>query len=358
MGRPGSERVEEVRRRLRARAVSPAQRPGDRFLSAREVARAFEVSYQTAHRLICELEGEGLLERRAGAGTFIPSGGAGAQRVLLAFSERARRPHSFGARLLGEIQARLDANRVPWKMRWVRGAPSASTSAPHSSSASTWLQPGFLPVLWEAPALRDECVRARRAGLLLNERPQPGLEASWFDSVSIDDFSGGACAAQLLLERESSSTEKGPRATRKYLCVLAGPSSDARAVARRDGFLTLCQKHPKARVQVLEARGWFFEDGRALAQEVVRAGSGGIFAGNDRLAHAVATWCDENTIQRPPLVGFDDAPVAQAEDLTTIAIPWGEVVGGAVEILKKRLGGDTGAPRQLIVTPRPIVRRL
>jgi DNA-binding LacI/PurR family transcriptional regulator len=60
----------------------------------------------------------------------------------------------------------------------------------------------------------------------------------------------------------------------------------------------------------------------------------------------------------PRLVGFDDAPVAEELNLTTIAIPWDEVIGGAVEIIKRRLNGDTSAARQLIVTPRPVVRKL
>jgi hypothetical protein len=40
--------------------------------------------------------------------------------------------------------------------------------------------------------------RNQIAALLLNDRPRPGLEAALLDSISIDDFSGGASAAQLL----------------------------------------------------------------------------------------------------------------------------------------------------------------
>ena len=41
------------------------RRAGQRFVSARYLSQRFKISYQTAHRLLTELEGDGLIIRRA-----------------------------------------------------------------------------------------------------------------------------------------------------------------------------------------------------------------------------------------------------------------------------------------------------
>jgi hypothetical protein len=243
---------------------------------------------------------------------------------------RARREASFGARLLSDLTARLDNDGTPWQLTWTDKKVRISHSR--------------LPVLWEAPDAMRECARLRHAAILLNDRPQPGLEATLLDSISIDDFSGGASAAQLLLS-------KNPRA--KKLAILAGPEGDARAQQRRDGFLSVAP-----RAATVASQSWFFEDGYAVAKNVVNLGQDGVFCCNDRLAEAVSQWCRDENVAAPPLVGFDDAPVAERLDLTTIALPWDEMISAALEVVKRRLVGTGGAARQLILTPCPVLRRL
>ncbi len=329
MSRPRSEKVENVKEKIRIRLREGVHRPGDRFLSTRDVAGTFEVSYQTAHRLVRELCEEGWLERRAASGTFIAGQTPAPVGVQLFWSARARRRGSFGARLLSDLTRRLDRDRIVWKIAWVDTA---------------WkMHPKYFPIVWEMPRILEECVEHKRGALLLNDRPQPGLQAAFFDSVSMDDYSGGACAAQLLMKEAPSQTR---------FAVLSGPSSDSRSNARRDGFLSLAQ------AQVIESQSWFVEDGLRVADKVLSAGRDGVFCCNDRLAQAVLDYARQHKVLCPPLIGFDDAPVAEELNLTTIAIPWDEMVSGATEIIKRRLNGDTSAARQLIITPRPVVRKL
>lgn len=332
MSRQRSPKTELVKEKIRTRLREGVYRPGDRFLSSREVAGTFEISYQTAHRIISELSAEGLLDRRAASGTFIPGGRVEMLGVQLFWSERARRKGSFGWRLLHDLTTRLKRDRIVYKIAW---ADAARLAAPGSK---------YFPVVWERPEIVQACVQNKRSALLLNDRPQPGLEAAWLDSVSIDDFSGGVCAAQLL-SKEAGRTAK--------FAVLTGPLDDARANARRDGFLSLARN-----AIVVSSPTWFLEDGYEIAGQAVKSGHDGIFCGNDRLAQAVLAWCEEHKVLCPRLVGFDDAPIAEELNLTTIAIPWDEMIAGAIDILKRRLNGDTSAARQLIVTPRPVVRRL
>jgi len=72
----------------------------------------------------------------------------------------------------------------------------------------------------------------------------------------------------------------------------------------------------------------------------------------------VLQWCEQHGKTPPPLAGFDNAPIAEALDLTTIAIPWDELVDGVVRVLKQRLAGDRAVSSQQIFNPRPIVRSM
>ncbi|HEX9995906.1 MAG TPA: GntR family transcriptional regulator [Abditibacterium sp.] len=329
MPRSRSARVEEVEARLRLRLTQGVYRAGDRFPSAREVAAHFAISYQTAHRILAGLEGEGLLERRLKSGTFVPGGKRVWDGAHLFFSERARREGSFGARLLEKLTRRLARDGVHFKISW---------------GDATKIKRDFFPVAWENPTVIAECIRAHHPALLLNDRPAPGLSATYLDCVAVDDFSGGASAAQLLTRRLG---EKSP------LAVLGGPQGDGRSQARVGGFLSLAPQSA-----VFAAQSWFHEAGFELASAVLGSGAHGVFCANDRLAQGIFDWCRENAQSPPVLVGFDDAPIAETLGLTTIAIPWDELVGGAGEILKRRLNGDAGAARQILITPRPILREL
>lgn len=331
MARQRSTKVAEVKAKLCLRVREGVHRPGDRFLSTRAVAGTFEISYQTAHRILQELCDEGLLERRFASGTYIAGGQREFYGVQFIFHPRARRPHSFGARLLEGLIKRLDRDRVAHKLSW--------------ALEKIKLDEDYFPVIWESPVAVEKSLRRRRPALLLNERPQPGLSATLLDSVSIDDFSGGVCAAQLLL-RERKSIDGGA-----HYAVLSGPAADARSSARRDGFLSLLP-----RASVIAAQSWFFEDGFKVAARVVRRGSRGIFCCNDRLAEAIAVYCRRLERPCPKLVGFDDAPVAEQLNLTTIAIPWDEMIAGAADLIKRRLDGDASTAHQLILTPQPVIR--
>ena len=330
MPRPRSQKVELVLQKLRTRLQAGVHRPGDRFLSARELEGAFGISYQTAHRILGELCGERLLERRAGSGTFLPGGIVDLQGVQLILNPRAKTPKSFGARLLEDLTRRLDADRISWKLNFSDGTERVSRTR--------------LPILWEAGEALRECGVSNRCALLLNDRPRPGLESALIDSVSIDDFSGGASAAGLLQNASRGKSQ---------FVVVTGPEDDSRSQDRRDGFLSVC---PKAHVVV--AGSWFMEDGTKVAPVALREGSDGVFCCNDRLAEAVWRWCETHGHPLPPLIGFDNAPIAESLDLTTIAVPWDDMITGALDVVKKRLAGGGGAARQLILTPLPVIRRL
>lgn len=329
MARPVTERIQDIRRELESRLRNDPLRPGERFFSNRSLAERYGISYQTAHRLMRALEEEGLLHRDRSSGTYVSSG-ITLRHVELCFHARARQRDSFGARLLSLVEHALQAAGLATRRTWIAG--------PHAVPRDVY------PILWESsgPGLvRFE--GPHHFGLILNDRPPPGLRSSFLDSLSTDDYSGGAAAAELLLERELK-----PR----QLSILAGPRGDGRSDARVRGFLSVARK-----VSVTHASTWFYEAGLQVASRVLRESPGGVFCANDRLAAALQDCVRARGECREPLiVGYDDAPIALARRMTTIAIPWEEIAQGAAVLALARIRGDTSPARAQIFSPRPLIR--
>lgn len=350
MPRPRTAHVQSVRQKLIARTRDGLHRPGDRFMSNRAIAEQFAISYQTADRLIRELVAAGHLVRHPRSGTFLPGSRTTLTGAQLILHGRCRRPGSFGQRLLRHLTAALDAARIPWLL-----STTTDTSRPRLSR-------DHYPVIWESPQTLSMCVDLNRPALLLNDRPAPGLASLFVDSLSTDDFNGGAIAAQLLTRpsrdptgRRSPSHAGLPNHETNALdpndfAILAGPLDDPRSQARVAGFRSVL---PAA---VISAESWFYEEGLLAAPRVLAAGPRGIFCCNDRLAEAIIQHCRTFARPLPPLVGFDDAPVADRLDLTTIAIPWPELTTAAVDVIRHRLATPTTTARHQTFTPRPIIR--
>lgn len=329
MARARTQRVEEVKTRLLARIRDGMYQPGDRFLSAREVAEKFSVSYQTAHRLISELCEQGHLQRVPASGTFLPGRPVKLVGAQLLFHPRGMPAGSFGQHLLSLLQGRLQREGVDCAVTW--------------SGSQKAIRRDRFPVIWEQPEVLRACIESRRNALLLNDHPPVGLDATRVDSVATDDFAGGVSAGQLL--QQQTGRQRG-------FVVLAGPKDDLRSQQRVAGFMS------QVATRVVYAGAWTLEAGLSVADEALALRAPGIFCCNDRLAESLVIAAREMQVECPPLVGFDDAPIAEKLNLTTVAIPWNELVAAAVAVVKRRLAGDRSTACRQIFAPRPIVRSL
>ncbi|MBK8479288.1 MAG: substrate-binding domain-containing protein [Opitutaceae bacterium] len=326
MARPRSARVAEIKAKLVARIRDGFHRPGDPFISNRALAERDRISYQTAHRLLEELVGEGWLERRISSGTFIAGRAERIEGVQLIFSRRAQSPGSFGASLLQRLVRSLRDAHIPFVQSLV--------------DTEVRFRARHLPVIWECPGLLERRANERRFCVLLQDSPPPGLGASYIDCVRTDDFSGGVCAAQVLLERPCSPSG---------LVIVAGPDNDQRSARRVKGFLALV---PGARI--IHSGGWFVEHGRRAAPQVFEDTVTGVFCCNDRLAQGLLAEFETRGIRpAPSVVGFDNAPIAEALHLTTIAIPWEQFAQETLALVQNRLSGDSSPARQIILSLRP-----
>jgi DNA-binding LacI/PurR family transcriptional regulator len=251
---------------------------------------------------------------------------------VLIFHPRAKRKSIFGAKLLDCLVAALDRERIDWRMVWTNPA----------DSKRALLVADRYPVIWERPEVVEKLISLQRCALLLNQRPPAGVGSTLIDSISVDDFSGGAGAAQFLLAR-------CPRSTPQF-AILSGPVNDPRSSARVAGFLSIAQ------ARVVSAPTWFYDDAKTVAVNVLRAGPDGIFCCNDRLAEAAIRSCAILGMTRPAVVGFDDAPVATWLKLTTVAIPWEGLVAAASSVIRRRMTGAASSAIAQLISTRIIVR--
>ncbi|MDD5199131.1 MAG: substrate-binding domain-containing protein [Terrimicrobiaceae bacterium] len=272
---------------------------------------------------------KGLCRPRRGAGTFVTSKFIVAPgKALLIFNRRAQRGGSFGDELLHRLEAHLASRGIPFESAW------------HDAIRS--VGPGHLPVAWEAAReIVEQTALARRFALMVNSSPAPGLQATWVDSVAVDDFSGGVCAAQIL----------APFAWRGKTIVLGGPKNDFRSQGRIAGFCSVIRN-----ASALHAGTWFAEEAGRSALAVARSGARAVFCCNDLLAQAVLFSCSKTGFSPPKLVGFDDAPIARELGLSTVALPWEGLVQTTADRILKRLSGDAEHAARILLAPRPVCR--
>ncbi len=338
MPRPVSEKVRRITTLLRQNVEQGVYRPGERFPSTRSVAARHGVSYQTAHRVLAALVAEGLLEARHGSGTYVAGAAQLPEGVLLLFHTRARRPGSFGFHLKRLLEDALTKESIPFRTAW--------------TDAGRARHPNLLPVFWELQAAEGEeyATSDGAYALILNDRRIAGLEASRVDTISTDDYSGGVCAAEVLLTH--AKLQDSPERQSRVM-ILAARADDARSEDRVDGFRSLL---PVGRSRIVEAGSWNREDGTRAAGALLARSPSAIFCCNDRLAEGVVRYARREKIALPPIVGFDNAPIAEELNLTTIAVPWQEIVATATEIIKKRMAGNRAMARRQVFAPSPIVR--
>ena len=83
---PGISLYEQVVYAVKRAVVSGQIRPGDPFPSVRALSKELKINPNTAHKVITQLTGEGLLEVRVGIGTIVaassPATGSERSRLL------------------------------------------------------------------------------------------------------------------------------------------------------------------------------------------------------------------------------------------------------------------------------------
>lgn len=190
----------------------------------------------------------------------------------------------------------------------------------------------------------------RGVPLVLLNRVTEGAQP---DSSTADDRSGGALAAELLLE-----------AGHRDIGALFGPPDTSTGRGRERGFReALDHAGVPLRADWIRHGPFDYGYGRTAIVELTAAGEhpSAVFCANDIIAIGAMDMAGDRGISVPgdlALVGFDDLDQASwsSFDLTTIAVPFDAMVDCAVELLVDRIGGYEG-PGRPVVHPVTQVRR-
>lgn len=174
------------------------------------------------------------------------------------------------------------------------------------------------------------------------------------DAAVADNVAGGRAAARLLLD-----------AGHRRLGALFGPTDTSTGRDRERGFREELAAAGVALAPEHVRHGPFdYSHGRTSLPAVLEGPDRptALFCANDIIAIGALNTAHERGLRVPDdvaLVGFDD--LAQASwplfDLTTIRVPFDDMMRSAVAMLAARLDGRTGEPEETVHPIVPVLRR-
>jgi DNA-binding LacI/PurR family transcriptional regulator len=293
-----------------------ASQAGRRLPGERDLALRLGIGRMPLRTLLARLEGEGLVHRRHGSGTWAVAGG-GARRILLAIDAAIRLAEDpFFARLAEGLSRRLQAaGREVRQLAWTpeAGVPEAD---------------GLI-------VLGHACAR-----LLARIDASSPPAVAWFcdghgglgarlSRVCLDDHAAGRAAVTWL------------RARGCRRLVVVGHGRFASPRNRLAGVREGCTA-TRTRLAILES-GLNLADGLAAAQRLPACD--GVIALNDWCAAGLAAGLRGRD---QPIVGFDGLPVAAGLGVHSFAVPIDAIADDLVGELDRLAGSPVAPGRSLL----------
>ena len=364
MSNEPSPKHRKISTRLEIEIASGKYGMGGRLPSEIQLVKQFEVSRPTVARALRDLEAKGLIERRAGSGTYVKSGQnarSTSTRVLGLLVPGLSNTEIFNI-ICGEIAnlARVHEYALLWGGSANPGL-DLDASLKHAGEicqqfierriSGVFFAPVELqPKQEEANARLAESLRAAGIPVVLIDRDLKAFpRRSDFDLVGIDNVAGGYMIAEHLIKL----------GCRKLLFVcrpLSAPTVNARIAGVREAMV---QNH-------LELDSNWVREGDPADIKFVRSLVSGrladaiICANDDTAAVLIRTMESQHT--RPPrdirLAGFDDVKYATlvSVPLTTIHQPCREIAAVAFATLLRRMAEPTLPVQSIALTPSLVVR--
>lgn len=322
MARTRSNRVHQIKAELVERLHSGFCRPGNHFVSNRELALRYGVSYQTAHRLICELVEEGWLHRVPSSGTYIAKAVPPPQEVAFVFHPNTSK-NNFGGKLLQHFQHRFGEAQIPSRTE-------------HRISFNGYVSDCY-NILWGQEYDLRNIPTTLQYSLMIDGNPEDGLNATFTDSISIDYEGVGEVCAQILRERLQSSR----------VVVLAGLRSNGNYAKKLRGFRKVFRD-----CQVIYQSDWSLGSAMESIARLNRTEFDGAFSVNDTGMNALRTKFGSSL----PLVAYGDPENMAQSGVDGVAIPWETISDEAIRLFRLRSLGNIEMGRQLIIHPQPFDR--
>lgn len=356
-------RFNEIARQLRDEVLNGRYGAEGRMPSENQLVTRFGVSRPTIARALKVLSDEGLLERRAGSGTFARLGGkASASAKLLAILVPGLGNTEIFQHICGELAslARMHDYSLVW------GGSDQPRLDPDLSLQQTeqlcrqFIQRGVAGVFFaphelvkeKEAANREMAVMLREAGIpvVLLDRDLTSFPArSDFDLVGIDNVAGGYLLGEHLLKLGCTSVHFVAR-------PLSAPTVEARIAGVREAL---------ARHNVKPDPNWVrigdFEDKKFVRSLVGPIRPDAYVCANDHTAAQLLRELHHAKVRVPEdvrVVGFDDVKFATlvSPSLTTIRQPCREIALIGFRAMMDRIVDPTLPPCHLSLSPGLVIR--
>src|SRR6185369_6151169 len=355
----------DISRQLRADIAAGRYVAGARLPSEPQLVKQFGVSRPTVGRALLDLQNEGLIERRAGSGTYV-KGGAPAQaasstRQLGLLIPGLDTTEIFQL-ICGELAslARVHEYTVLWGGS-THPRQDTDASLEHAEELCQQFIERKVSGVFFAPyelmpeqerANRRLAVSLRQAGIpvvLLDRDLLPFPNRSDFDLVGLDNMAGGYLLAEHLIKL-------GCRHLRFVARPRSAPTVDARIAGVREALV---------RHQLDHDPRWLNTGDPADAKFVRKLTAGkqtdAFICANDDTAATLMRSLEAGGIKVPRdvrVVGFDDAKYATlvSPSLTTIHQPSRDIAMIAFRAMLERIAEPMLPARSFALTPRLVVR--
>jgi len=355
----------EVSRQLRADIAAGRYRAGARLPSEPQLVKHFGVSRPTIGRALLDLQNEGLIERRAGSGTYVrssaPAAASTSTRQLGLLIPGLGNTEIFEL-ICGELAslARVQDYSVLWGGSLHPGHDT-DASLEHAEELCRHFIERKVSGVFFAPyelvpekesANRRLAETLRQAGVpvvLLDRDLQSFPARSDFDLVGIDNVAGGYLLAEHLIKLGC-----------RHINFVARPNSAPTVDARIAGVREALVRHK------LESDPRWLRIGDPADVTFVRKLTAGnradaFICANDHTATLLIRSLERLGVKVPRdvrLVGFDDVKYATllSVPLTTIHQPCREIAAVAFKTMLDRIADPVSPATSRTVTPRLVVR--
>ena len=363
---PTASRHEQVSRQLRDDVAAGRYGIEGRLPSEAQLARRFSVSRPTVARALQSLVEEGVVERRAGSGTFAKLGGSNkhaalATRVLALLMPDLGNTEIFQI-IGGEIASLARVHN--YSLVWGGSGESKLDTDLHPQHAEELCHQfidrrvsGVFFAPYELAPLSDEINRRlatmlRDAGvpvILIDRDFVPYPFRSDFDLVGIDNVAGGYILAEHLLKL-------GCRRLHFVAYSFSAPTVDARIAGVREAL---------ARSRIGTDPDWIhigaLDDKSFVLSLLAGQRPDAFICANDHTAARLLRALQQNDVHVPQdirVVGFDDAKFSTlvSPALTTVRQPCHELAVTAFRAMLERQVEPSLPPRHMMIMPQLVVR--
>lgn len=354
-----------VSRQLRDAITAGRYATGTRLPSEPQLVKQFGVSRPTVARALLDLQNEGLIERRAGSGTYVraaTSGDAGKSTRQIGLLIPGLGSTEIFELICGELAslARVHEYSLLWGGS-THPRHDTDASLEHAEELCRHFMERKVSGVFFAPyellpgkesANRRLAETLRQAGIpvvLLDRDLQSFPNRSDFDLVGIDNVAGGYLLAEHLIKLGC-----------QHICFVARPHSAPTVDARIAGVREALVRHR------LEMDPRWLRVGDPADPKFVRSLAAGrqadaFICANDHTAALLLRSLEGAGVKVPRgvrVVGFDDAKYATlvSPPLTTVHQPCRDIATVALRLMLERIADPTLPARSVALTPRLVLR--